>query len=142
MKTSKYKIKLVCGYRKDQEFTIDANEAHKAYYLFANPDARAVFGTGLALKGSDIQRIEADYHATAGFAIEYRLVQEDWNDLQAQGVVAKLRDIMLNAREVAKTAPPAHLNVPLSELLQNEYKALADGNGSPYAQELLAGKGK
>lgn len=142
MKTSKYKIKLVCGYRKDQEFTIDANEAHKAYYLFANPDARAVFSTGLALKGSDIQRIEPDYHATGGFNFDYKLVSEDMNAMHRDGTVAKLRDIMVNAREIAKIAPPEQLAVPLSTLLQNEYKALAEGNGSPYAQQLLAGKGK
>lgn len=140
MKTSKYKIKLVCGYRKDQEFTIDANEAHKAYYLFTNPDARAVFGTGLALKGSDIQRIEPDYHTTGGFNFDYKLNSEDMNALHRDGTVAKLRDIMVNAREIAKIAPQQHLNTPLSDLLKNEYKALTEGNGSPYAQELLAGK--
>ena len=41
------KIKIITGFRKDQYYTIDAEEAHKAYYLFLNPEERGVFNNGV-----------------------------------------------------------------------------------------------
>ena len=124
MKTSKYKIKIVCGFRKDQEFTIDANETHKAYYLFNNPETKAVFDSGLAIKGSDIQRIEPDYNATMGWNQNNYLTNDDWSEITSSGVVSKLRDIMESAKEIARLGNVDDIPIPLLTLVRGKYKEL------------------
>lgn len=142
MKTSKYKIKIVCGYRKEQEFTIDANETHKAYYLFNHPDKRGTFNNGLAIKGSDIQRIEPDYVATMGWNHTHQLTHDDHNELRANGVAEKIQGIMYLAKEVARNGKKEELIKPLIELKQI-YPQLASREGSEYAKKLLqTGKNK
>jgi len=116
MKESKYKIKIVCGFRKDQEFTIDANEAHKAYYLFNNPDKRGIFNNGLAIKGVDIQRIEPDYNATMGWNQGYSLTPADWDEVNRSGVSRKFTEIMGLAKDVARNGNPKLLTTPLIEI--------------------------
>lgn len=116
MKESKYKIKIVCGFRKDQEFSIDANEAHKAYYLFNNPDKRGVFNSGLALKGVDIQRIEPDFNATMGWNQGYALTPADWDEVNRSGVSRKFTEIMGLAKDVARSGDAKLLAIPLIEL--------------------------
>lgn len=140
MKKSKYKIKVVCGFRKEQEFTINANEAHKAYYLFNNPDKRGTFDDGLALKGSDIQRIEPDYNATMGWNHTHQLTSDDWNEINNSGVSEKMQGIMAKAKLIAKEGLPEDLSQPLIDLVTIKYPTLGDRNGSAFAQELLAGK--
>lgn len=116
MKESKYKIKIVCGFRKDQEFTIDANEAHKAYYLFNNPDKRGIFNNGLAIKGVDIQRIEPDYNATMGWNQGYSLTPADWDEVNQSGVSRKFTEIMGLAKDVARSGNQKSLTLPLIEI--------------------------
>lgn len=125
MKESKYQIKIVCGYRKDQEFTINANEAHKAYYLFNNPDKRGVFNNGLAIRGSDIKRIEADYNATMGWNHTYQLSNDDWTELNNNGIADKLRDVLYIAKEVSKTAQPKDLATPMIDVVAEKYPHLS-----------------
>jgi len=140
MKTSKFKIKIVSGYRKEQEFTIDANEAHKAYYLFNNPDKRGTFDTGLAIKGSDIQRIEPDYNATMGWNHTHQLTSDDWNELKDNGSVLKLSEIMSSAKEIARLDNKEDFSLPLIDLVKGKYLSIASRKGSDYAQKVLAGK--
>lgn len=128
MKTSKYKIKVVCGFRKEQEFTIDANEAHKAYYLFNHPEKRGTFNNGLALKGSDIQRIEPDYNATMGWNHTHQLTGDDWNELHASGVMPKMMSIMSVAKEIGRNGQPEEFQTPLVDLYKNKYQQLSGGN--------------
>jgi len=137
MKVSKYKIKVVCGFRKDQEFTLDANEAHKAYYLFLNPEKRGTFNSGLALKGADIQRIEPDYHATAGYSVDYKLGGEDMRELAANGTITKLQAILVSAKEIARLGETADLTQPLHTLVTEKYPQLSERTGSEFAQKVL-----
>lgn len=130
---SKYKIKIICGFRQDQEYTIDANEAHKAYYLFNHPEARGTFDNGLALKGSDIQRIVPDYHATLGLNPSHKLTGDDWNEIHASGVMGKLEMITRVATEVGKVATPEDLQTPLLTLHRGKY----DGIAAPREQKKL-----
>jgi len=136
MRESKFKVKIVCGFRKDQEFSIDANEAHKAYYLFANPEKKMIFANGLALKGSDIQRIEPDYNATMGWNPSHTLTGDDWNVLASGGVNKKFAAILAGAKEVARGGGVADLQKPLIEL-RAKFPALSDRTGSPFAQQVL-----
>lgn len=137
MKKSKYKVKIICGFRQDQEYTLDANEAHKAYYLFNNPEKRGIFDNGLALKGSDIQRIVPDYNATMHWNPDHKLDGDDYNQLHANGVMEKLNQIMALAKEVARTVPVEKLSVSLIDL-KDQYHKL--GTGSQYAQQVLENK--
>ena len=136
MRESKYKVKIVCGFRKDQEFCIDANEAHKAYYLFANPEKKMIFANGLALKGSDIQRIEPDYNTTMGWNPSHSLTGDDWNELTSGGVTTKFAAILAGAKEVARGGEVADLQKPLIEL-RDKYPVLTDRQGSTFAQQVL-----
>ena len=114
----------MCGFRKDQEFIIDANETHKAYYLFHNPESKAVFGSGLAIKGSDIQRIEPDYNATMGWNQGNFLTPDDWAEVTESGIVPKLRDIMSSAKEIARIGNIDDMQSPLITLVRGKYKEL------------------
>lgn len=116
MQQSKYWVKVVCGYRKDQEFSINANEAHKAYYLFNNPDKRGTFSNGVAIKGSDIQRIVPDYNATMGWHPSHDIDDQDWLELRVKGMPEKFTEILSLANQVAKAENPELLSVPLVEL--------------------------
>jgi hypothetical protein len=111
------KIKIITGFRKEQSYTIDANEAHKAYYLFLNPDKRGVFKNGVALIGQDIRGIEPDYHATMGWNPTYILGSDDWNELRDKGIDSALQKVVASAKDAAQLLPPEKMNLPLSSLL-------------------------
>lgn len=140
MKQSKYKVKIVCGFRKEQEFTINANEAHKAYYLFNNPEKRGTFDNGLAIKGSDIQRIEPDYNATMGWNHTHQLTSDDWNELHRSGVMQKLQGIMSSAKEIARIGQLEDFTSPLIDLVKNKYPGISDRGGSSFAKQFLSSK--
>lgn len=111
----KLKVKIITGYRKDQSYTIDADEAHKAYYLFLNPSVRGIFSNGVALVGKDIRGIEPDYNATMGWNPAHKLDPYDWEEIRLNGVDTQLRDILSIARSSATTAM---INKPLSEVVK------------------------
>ena len=121
----KPKIKIVCGFRKDQEYTIDAEEAHKAYYLFFHPDHRTLFGGQIAVVGKDIQRIVPDYNATMGWNEAHVLDADDYNELRQRGIDAKIQKYLNAAQEIAKHCEPSDLNQPLSALVTEKYPHLA-----------------
>lgn len=116
------KIKITTGFRKDQSFSVPAEEAHKAYYLFFNPDARTVFSTGLALKGSDIQHIEPDWQGTMDWNPAHVLDTDDWNDIRRSGVQSDMRIMLERAQAVAKIGDPKDLALSLSEALNHHPK--------------------
>lgn len=93
-------IKLVTGFK---DFSIDAEEAHKAYYLFLHPNERGTFSNGLAIRGQDIQRIEPDYQGTMGWNPTHRLDEDDWNQIKKYKVDKKLRDLMYEAKQLAQS---------------------------------------
>ncbi len=113
----KYKIKLVVGFRRDQEHSIPATESHKAYYLFTHPNERGIFSNGLAIKGDQIQEIVPDYHGTMGWNPTHVLTGEDYNELRANGVLEKMQFIMAEAKEIGARGSAEELNTPLNQLL-------------------------
>jgi len=99
-------IKIICGFDAEQKFTINDEEAHKAYYLFLHPNERAVFSNGVALVGKDIKSIIPDYHATMGWNPTHELDDDDWNEIRQKGVDRKLRDILYEAKDKAYIGKP------------------------------------
>ena len=114
------KVKIITGFRKDQHYTIEADEAHKAYYLFLNPSERGVFKNGVALIGQNIQGIEPDYNATMGWNADHVLDGDDFNELKSKGVDRQLRDTMFQAKEIAKTGDVNVTNLPMTSKNQIE----------------------
>lgn len=119
------KIKLIVGFRRDQEHSIDADEAHKAYYLFLNPEKRGVFKNGLAILGSDIRSIVPDYQGTMGWNPTHTLDTDDWNELRDAGIAYKLPKLLAAAKEIAQIAKPEEFNKPLTLLIEQSYPQLA-----------------
>ncbi len=118
------KIKIITGYRDDQSYTIDAEEAHKAYYLFMNPEKRGIFDNGVAIIGKNIQGIEPDYQATLDYNPTYKLQNDDWNDIRRRGIDNDLRAAIIVAKEVAGRAEvePELIGMPLQEAKQKLLK--------------------
>lgn len=114
----KYKIKLITGFRRDQKYTVDAEEAHKAYYLFLNPEQRGVFRNGVALEGRLIQGIEPDYHATMGWNETHIMDSDDWNELNAKGISRVISLMLEKGNEVVQMhgSDPKIFSLPLSEI--------------------------
>ncbi len=112
-----YKVKIITGFREDQYYSISAEEAHKAYYLFLNPEKRGVFSNGVALIGKNIQGIEPDWNGTLGYNPTYALEAEDWNDLRRDGTDKTLRNLLQQAKQVADMVEdkPELMGVRLSE---------------------------
>ena len=111
------RIKIIGGFRKDQEYSISSEEAHKAYYLFLHPDERGIFEDGLAIKGDQIQEIVPDYNGTMGWNPTHILDSDDWNEIRRRGVDRGLRDLLYHAKQIA-TLPNPRINMPLSEILK------------------------
>lgn len=113
-----YKIKVTTGFGADEKFTIDAQEAHKAYYLFNNPDERGTFKNGVAITGSRIQGIMPDWHAIMGWNPTHKLNDDDWNEIKRHGIDTKMNNILSIARDVAKLAErnTQMLTEPLTQL--------------------------
>jgi hypothetical protein len=112
------KIKLITGFRKDQEVTIDADEAHKAYYAFFNPETRVVFKDGTALIGADIRRIVPDYSITMGWGRGYTPDFYDYAELKNIGIDVKIKDILNEAKQIALSGDQELCALPLNEAVQ------------------------
>lgn len=98
------KIKIITGFRNEQYYIIDGDEAHKAYYLFNNPEARTTFSNGVALIGKNIQGIEPAYNETMGWNTTHKLEDDDWNEIRTKGIDKKLRDVLSIAKEISLLA--------------------------------------
>lgn len=118
----KLKIKIVMKFRGVNEviYSIPAREAHKAYFLFLNPEdkSRTVFESGLAIKGEDIERIEPDVIGSMEWNQGYKLTPEDHADTAS--VKAKLEKICHIASEVGRNADEKVLSTPLQEIIKND----------------------
>lgn len=111
------KIKLILGFRKDQEHSVDIEEAHKAYYLFLNPEKRGVFSNGLAIRGDQIQEIVPDYNGTMGWNPSHILDNDDWNELRSKGIASKMVTMLAEAKKLSMKLNPNEMNIKLSSFL-------------------------
>lgn len=123
-----YKIKIITGFREDQQYTVSSEEAHKAYFLFFNPNERGIFNNGVAVRGVDIKSIEPDYQGTMGWNATHELDEDDWNEIRGKNVDRKLREILSQAQEIARTKNQP-VSLPLSELIKMKVDSqLGNGN--------------
>lgn len=119
-------IKIVTGYGKDQYKIIDAEEAHKAYYLFLHPNERAIFTNGVPLRGVDIQDIVPAYNETMGWNPAHKLDEYDWNEIRSIGLETDFaQNILPMARQLAQQLTPAQMTKPLSALMAEQKKLSA-----------------
>jgi hypothetical protein len=98
----KYYIKIITGFRVNQEITIPMQEAHKAYYLFYNPTARGTFSNGVALIGSDVRQIIPDFNETMGWNQDHKPDSYDQRELNDTGVKERMYELMETASSVSK----------------------------------------
>ena len=112
------KIKIITGFREDQYYVIDVDEAHKAYYLFNNPEKRGVFNNGVALIGKNIQGIEPAWHETMGWNPTHKMNSEDWNEINTKGIATKLKEQLYEAKIASQYLEnnPQYANLPMSEI--------------------------
>jgi len=112
------KVKIITGFRKDQQYTIDSEEAHKAYWLFLNPEKRGIFDNGVALLGSHIQGIEPDYNATMGWNESHVLNGDDWNQINSEGIALDMKKMLKESKDIVKlhNANPDVFLKPRSEI--------------------------
>lgn len=130
------KIKIITGFREDQYYVIDGNEAHKAYYLFMNPEERGVFKNGVAVLGKNIQGIEPAWNETMGWNPTHKLEDDDWNEIHKTNIKLKMRELLSDAKRVMPLIQKntALLQINLSEIIKeipqtkftDEVKKLAD----------------
>jgi len=130
------KIKIITGFREEQYYVIDGNEAHKSYYLFMNPNERGVFKNGVALRGQDIQGIEPAWNETMGWNPSHKLNDDDWNEIHSKGIKLKMRELLTEAKRVMPLIEKnkALLQINLSEIIKelpqpkfsDEVKKLSD----------------
>lgn len=118
------KVRVITGLRSEQHFTIDADEAHKAYYLFNHPLERGTFNNGIAIRGQDIQQIVPDYQASMGWNDTHRLESDDWNEIRDKRVDYHLQRALSAASEVAQLCAPEDLKTPLLELVEKKFPQL------------------
>ena len=119
------KIKIITGFRENQYFVIELNEAHKAYYLFEHPEARVIFENGVALIGKNIQGIEPAWNEIMGWNPTHELNDDDWNDIKGKELDTKLRNLLTEAKRIAYLAEkhPQLLKLPLDKA-KDEIKLL------------------
>jgi len=120
-----YYIKILTGY--NTSISIPADEAHKAYYLFLNPEKRTIFSNGTALIGKNIMGIEPDYIKTMGWNEGYKLTADDFSEIRDKQVDVKMKLIQEKAKSVAHLANNdiMMLAKPLSEIIE-EKKAIGN----------------
>lgn len=94
----KYFIKVITGFREDQQYTIPMQEAHKAYYLFTHPDSRGVFDNGVALVGRNINEIRPDWNMTLGYNPDYKMTEDDWNNIRGKRIDTNMRTLLEKAK--------------------------------------------
>ncbi len=116
--------KIIYGFDKERTITIEASELEKAYGVFLL-GGKAIFKEG-AVDGKYIQGIQPDYHRTMGWAQEYKLGPDDYNQLSDTGIDRKARALQERTQTKVqylienKKESLIGKNVEISELLETK----------------------
>lgn len=111
------KIKIITGFRENQYYVIDGDEAHKAYYLFMHPEERGVFQNGVAIIGKNIQGIEPAWNETMGWNPSHKIDSDDWNEINSKGIKYQANELLSEARRII---PMVEQNTTLLQLNLSE----------------------
>jgi len=91
------KFKIETGYGTERYIPIDADELEKAYGLFLL-GGRAVFRGG-AVDSKYIQAIVPDWHRMMGWAQDWELGPDDYNELSDKGIDRAARELQNKIQE-------------------------------------------
>lgn len=129
--------KIIHGYDEERFTPIDSDELEKAYGLFLI-GGRAVFKQG-AIDSKYIQAIQPDWHRIMGWAQDYKLGPDDYNELADKGIDIKARGLQSKVQErvqylilrgeenlIGKNISIPELERPTIERLGGEMKRLGD----------------
>lgn len=89
--------KIETGYGSEEHIPIDADELEKAYGLFLL-GGRAVFRLG-AVDSKYIHAIVPDWHRIMGWAHDWKLGPDDFNELSDKGIDLKARELQNKIQE-------------------------------------------
>jgi hypothetical protein len=110
------KFKIITGFRADQQFIIDADDVHKAYYLFINPEKRTIFSNGVAMIGQDIRGIEPAWNETMGWNPSHKLNGDDWNEIRQKGIDKEMKVIQETAKQLAYSKDLSIFALPMNAI--------------------------
>lgn len=99
MKKRYFKVKI--GYGENEFVAIDEDELQTAFHAYLT-DAKAVFRNGIA-RGKDIIAITEDWHKAMGWNYAHVLGQEDWAQLERDGVKRQYAGVIETAKNHVKT---------------------------------------
>ena len=122
------KFKIIYGFGKEKEITIDENELEKAYGIFLL-GGRAVFGSDGAVDGKYIMAIRPDYRATMGWNMGYELNGEDMMIISQKKIDRKLQIAQARAKErvdyliANKQERMIGKNAPIPQLERDNWRA-------------------
>lgn len=89
--------KIIHGYEEGRFTPLEAEELEKAYGLFLL-GGRAVFKQG-AVDSKYIQAIQPDWNRIMGWAQEYTLGADDYNELSDKGIDRAARELQARTQE-------------------------------------------
>ncbi len=129
--------KINTGYGSERYIPIEADELEKAYGLFLL-GGRAIFRNG-AVDSKVIQDIVPDWHAMMGWAQDWEMGPDDYNELADKGIDRKARELQSAAQErvqylisqdkqdlIGKNVPIPELERPKVERREGEMKRLGE----------------
>lgn len=113
-------FKIITGYNEQQFFRIEADELHKAYFVFMNENSRTIFKNGRTLLHRELLKIEPDVNYVMGWLPDYKLSGEDFKIIEENTICKKMEYDTRLARDVAyKITSPQQLNMPMYEVAQS-----------------------
>lgn len=113
-------FKIITGYNEQQFFRIEADELHKAYFVFMNENSRTIFKNGRTLLHRELLKIEPDVNYVMGWLPDYKLAGEDFKIIEENTICKKMEYDTRLARDVAyKITSPQQLNMPMYEVAQS-----------------------
>ena len=103
MKNLYYKI--IFGFDAEDYIPIEDSELEKAFYAFLKK--KDGIYSGGAVKGTNIQAIQPDYHRAMGWNRGWRLTDEDYAELNARGIanphMNTLADVKMKVSSLIET---------------------------------------
>jgi hypothetical protein len=119
---SKKYFKVMRGFGQDDFIPIDESELASA--LFAHYKGKVAFLNRGSINGAHISAIMPDYARALGYNSNYRMMPDDWVDLDRKGLRTAYEDCLLEAKQLVEMVE----KTGRVELLKEGLKQIGDGN--------------